>query len=68
MWLPHGEYFSMYACLLSDLVVKIIFTPFEDDVLKIFNVAFLQLHPNSWIFVRGLEMLYGGFGITPNIG
>lgn len=66
--LLHGGYFSMYVCVLLDLVVKIIFTLFEDDVLKIFSVALLQIHHNSLTFVRGLEMLCGGLGITPNIG
>lgn len=67
MRLPHGESFPMYACVLSNLMVKIIFTPFKDDVLKIFNVALLQLYPNSYTFVRGLEMLCGGLLITANI-
>lgn len=40
-----GEYFSMYACMMSNPGVEIPFTSFEVDVLKAANAYESQFYP-----------------------
>ncbi|RHN40827.1 hypothetical protein MtrunA17_Chr8g0359141 [Medicago truncatula] len=54
---PKGvkEIFHMYDAVLEEFWVKIPFTLFEMDVLRLLNVAPTQIHPNSWAFIRGTK-------------
>ncbi|AES78524.2 hypothetical protein MTR_7g032790 [Medicago truncatula] len=69
---PKGvkEIFHMYGAVLEEFGVKIPFTLFEMDVLRLLNVAPTQIHPNSWAFIRGFEILCDALdmivGISPN--
>ena len=47
---PKGvkEIFHMYGAVLEEFGVKIPFTLFEMDVLRLLNVAPTQIRPNSW--------------------
>ncbi len=47
---PKGvmEIFHLYGAVLEEFGVKIPFTLFEMDVLRLLNVAPTQIRPNSW--------------------
>ena len=47
--------------------VRLPFTPFERELLTEINTAPAQLHPNSWAFVRGFQILCGYLGILPSM-
>jgi hypothetical protein len=69
--LPDGvpsHIFYTYSHVLEDLNVKIPFTDFECEILKFLNVAPTQIHPNSWAFIRGFEILAKGKGFEPTVG
>lgn len=67
---PRGvkEIFHMYAAVLEEFRVKIPFTLFEMDVLRLLNVAPTQIHPNSWAFIRGFEILCDALDMLPSAG
>ncbi|KEH15510.1 hypothetical protein MTR_0909s0020 [Medicago truncatula] len=67
---PRGvkEIFHMYVVVLEEFGVKIPFTLFEMDVLHLLNVAPTQIHPNSWAFIRGFEILCDALDMLPSAG
>ncbi|RHN51914.1 hypothetical protein MtrunA17_Chr6g0474441 [Medicago truncatula] len=67
---PKGvkEIFHMYDAVLEEFGVKIPFTLFEMDVLRLLNVAPTQIHPNSWAFIRGFEILCDALDMIPSAG
>ena len=42
------EFFYMYMCHFSQLYIRLPFYDFTIRVLRLLNVAPMQLHPNSW--------------------
>ncbi|XP_020221097.1 uncharacterized protein LOC109803834 [Cajanus cajan] len=54
-----------YSTLISKIRVRWPLTECEKGVLQSLGVAPTQLHPNSWAFVRGFEILCSGLGIIP---
>ncbi|KEH26360.1 hypothetical protein MTR_6g053030 [Medicago truncatula] len=67
---PKGvkEIFHMYGAVLEEFGVKIPFTLFEMDVLRLLNVAPSQIHPNSWAFICGFEILCEALDMIPSAG
>lgn len=67
---PKGvkEIFHMYAAVLEEFGVRIPFTLFEMDVLRLLNVAPTQIRPNSWAFIRGFEILCDALDMVPTAG
>lgn len=59
--------YMMYMVVLEEFGVKIPLTPFEMDVLKYLNVAPSQIHPNSWAFIRGFEIVCKAFDLEPSV-
>ena len=47
--------------------LRLPFTPFERELLTEVNTAPAQLHPNSWAFVRGFQILCGYLGIPSSV-
>jgi len=43
-----GDIFYMYACMFTELHVRLPLDEFTMGVLRLLNVAPTQLHPNSW--------------------
>jgi len=60
-------FFFMYQIVFKRLGVRLPFTPFERELLTEINTAPAQLHPNSWAFVRGFQILCGYLGILPSV-
>jgi len=60
-------FFFMYQAVFKRLGVRLPFTPFERELLTEINTAPAQLHPNSWGFVRGFQILCGHLGIIPSV-
>ncbi|AES70118.2 hypothetical protein MTR_3g048220 [Medicago truncatula] len=67
---PKGvkEIFHMYGAVLEEFGVRIPFTLFEMDVLRMLNVAPTQIHPNSWAFIRDFEILCDALDMVPSAG
>jgi len=67
---PKGvrEIFHMYGAVLEEFGVQIPFTLFQMDVLRFLNVAPTQIHPNSWAFIRGFEILCEVLDMIPSAG
>ena len=57
----------MYQTVFKRVGVRLPFTPFERELLIEINTAPAQLHPNSWAFVRGFQILCGHLGILPSV-
>jgi len=57
----------MYQTVFKCIGVCLPFTPFERELLTEINTAPAQLHPNSWAFVRGFQILCGYLGILPSL-
>lgn len=62
------DYLSMYSYKIYDLGVGIPFIVFDVNVLKVVNVTHLQLHQNSWTFLKGFEICCASLGNTQTIG
>lgn len=60
-----GNCFYIYLCLFYDLYVRLPFTGFQMDILRILNVAPSQLHPNSWGYIQAFGVLCQSLGIRP---
>lgn len=70
MMCPRGvkdESTYMYVCLFEDLKIQMSFTSFESQVLIALNVTPTQLHPNSWGFIRGFEILCRALKLDPKV-
>jgi hypothetical protein len=63
---PH--YFLMYGVVVQTFNLWFPFTQFEVSLLRVLNVAPIQLHPNSWGFSKAYEIVCLALGITPSIG
>ncbi|RDX91007.1 hypothetical protein CR513_27078, partial [Mucuna pruriens] len=61
-------FFYLHDTLHSKLGIKLPFTHFEWAVLQALNVAPMQLHPNSWAFIRAFELLCEDLGKAPILG
>ncbi|GAU42949.1 hypothetical protein TSUD_142860 [Trifolium subterraneum] len=63
---PH--YFYMYGAINQTFNLWFPPTAFEIDVLRVLNVAPIQLHLNRWAFVKAFEVVCFGLGVTPTAG
>jgi hypothetical protein len=63
-----NESYFVYTTVLEEFGVKIPFTPFEMDVLRLLNVAPTQIRPNCWAFICGFEILCKSLGLEPSVG
>jgi len=48
-------------------MLRLPLTPFERTLLTEVNVAYAQLHPNSWAFVRAFAILCYSLGLAPSV-
>jgi hypothetical protein len=58
----------MYGVVVQIFNLWFPFTPFEVSLLHTLNIAPVQLHPNSWGFVKAYEILCAALGVVPSIG
>ncbi|RDX87875.1 hypothetical protein CR513_30601, partial [Mucuna pruriens] len=67
-----APFFFFYKSIFSKLGIKLPFIAFEHSVFRALNVAPIQLHPNSWAFVRAFvrafELLCEDWGRAPSLG
>jgi hypothetical protein len=59
---PH--FFHMYSSLIHEFNIFFPFTEFESSMLRVLNVALIQLHPNSWAFIKAFELVCLGLEIN----
>jgi hypothetical protein len=59
---PH--FFYMYSSLIHQFNLFFPFTEFESSMLRVPNVAHIQLHPNSWPFIKAFELVCLGLEIN----
>lgn len=45
---PTRDFFYVYDCIFHNLNVELPFDDFTMSILRILNMAHLQLHPNGW--------------------
>jgi len=62
---PDGPFCFFYSTVFQKLLLRLPFYNFERALLTEINTAFVQLHPNSWAFVRGFSILCHHFGHLP---
>jgi hypothetical protein len=63
---PH--FFYMYASLIHQFNLFFPLTEFEGSMLRVLNVALVQLHPNSWAFIKAFELVCLGLEIdSPSV-
>jgi len=58
------DFFFLYAKVIKDSRLRLPLDEFSTGVLRALNVAPTQLHPNSWAYIRGFQMLCLGLGLT----
>ncbi|MED6126360.1 hypothetical protein PIB30_077652 [Stylosanthes scabra] len=58
----------VYEAIFTKVGIRIPFTEFEIEVLKGCEVTPSQIHPNSWGFIRGFEVICREFGIPTSLG
>jgi hypothetical protein len=63
---PHN--FLMYGVVVQTFNLWFPFTQFEVSFLRTLNIAPVQLHPNSWGFVKGYQIVCLALGLPPSIG
>ena len=64
---PRTEYYTyVYDCFFKKMGVRMPFTDFQCEILRILNVAPTQLHPEAWSFVRSFEVICRGIGFSPS--
>ena len=56
-------FFFLYQMVLKRVGLRLPLTSFEKELLTEINTALAQLHPNSWAFVRGFQILCGYLGV-----
>lgn len=62
-----SEYYTyVYDCFFEKLGVRLPFTDFQCEILRILNVAPTQLHPGAWSFLRSFEVICHGVGFSPS--
>ncbi|MED6199378.1 hypothetical protein PIB30_075397 [Stylosanthes scabra] len=58
----------LYEAIFTKVGIQIPFTKFEIEVLKGCEIAPSQIHPNSWGFIRGFEVICREFGFPTSLG
>ena len=58
------DFLFLYSKLVKDSRLRLPLDEFSIRVLRALNVALTQLHPNSWAYLRGFQMLCLGLGLT----
>lgn len=63
------DFFFAYSCMFYDMYVRLPFSVFQVDVLRMLNVAPSQLHPNNWGCIQAFATLCQVLAIrlTPTI-
>lgn len=49
--------FMVYHCILQRMGIQRSFSSFQQRILRIFQVAPSQLHPNGWAFVKAFGVM-----------
>ena len=62
-----SPFFFVYQMVFKRVGLCLPFTLFEWELLTEINTAPAQLHPNSWAFVRGFQILCGYLGIPSSL-
>ncbi|MED6169007.1 hypothetical protein PIB30_017148 [Stylosanthes scabra] len=57
----------VYEAIFTKVGIRIPFTEFEIEVLKGCEIAPSQIHPNSWGFIRGFEVVCRELGIPTSL-
>ncbi|MED6145655.1 hypothetical protein PIB30_027374 [Stylosanthes scabra] len=58
----------VYEAIFTKVGIRLLFTEFEVEVLKGCGIAPSQIHPNSWGFIRGFEVICHEFGFPTSLG
>ncbi|MED6208864.1 hypothetical protein PIB30_049143 [Stylosanthes scabra] len=57
----------VYEAIFTKVGIRLPFTDFEIEVLKGCEIAPSQIHPNSWGFIRGFEVICQEFGFPTSL-
>ena len=58
-------FFYFYQVVFKTIGVRLSFSRFEKELLTEINAAPAQLYPNSWAFVKAIDILFGFLGYAP---
>jgi hypothetical protein len=61
--IQEASFFYMYTSLITKFNLFFPFTKFESSILRVLNVDPIQLHPNSWAFIKAFELVCLGLEI-----
>ena len=64
---PGGPFCFIYATVFKNILLRLPFNSFKRALLTEINTAPVQLHLNSWAFVRGFSILCHHFGHLPSV-
>jgi hypothetical protein len=61
------NYFTyVYECFFTKLGVRLPYTDFQCEILRVLNIAPTQLHPGLRAFLRSFEVICGGIRFSPS--
>lgn len=60
------DFFYVYSTLFRDLGVHLPFTDFQSSMLRDFNVAPTQLHPNGWGYMQAFVVVCTALALAPS--
>ena len=61
------DFFFLYSKVVKDSQLCLPLDEFSIGVLRALNVVPTQLHPNSWAYLRGFQMLCLALGLTATL-
>jgi len=64
---PEGPLCFIYSTAFKKVLLRLPLYHFERALLTEINTAPVQLHPNTWAFVRGFSILCNHFGHLPSV-
>jgi len=64
---PNRPFCYLYATVFTRFLLRLPLSDFEKELLTEFNMAPIQLHPNSWAFVWAFSILYDQLDIPPSV-
>ncbi|MED6181870.1 hypothetical protein PIB30_023393 [Stylosanthes scabra] len=62
-----NNYIFVYEATFTKVGIQLPFTDFEVAVLKKYEIAPSQIHPNSWGFIKGFEVICREFGFPTSM-
>lgn len=62
-----SDFIYFYVDVFKELHIQLLYADFECGMLRTMNIAYVQLHPNNWAFLRSFHIHCTSLKIIPTI-